>query len=137
MLTADRAKQHVDNFVRALNDHDGEKMSSALADNAVLNDPFLPAPLESKQSIVQFWSGIFQSFPTMSYRVDETVVGDGKVFVAFTTTGKGKGSFAGANVDGKQFEIQEGNLFQMDDQGLISKITVFVDTANLSKQLGL
>jgi steroid delta-isomerase-like uncharacterized protein len=136
MIGTEAAKQQVDKFVRALNSHDAAKMKPLLAEGVVLSDPFLPGPLTSRNTIAEFWNGIFQSFPDINYRVDEKVAEAGKVFVAFTTSGVGKGSFGPLNVDGKRFEIEEANLFHLDDSGLISKITVFVDTAKLSKQLG-
>jgi predicted ester cyclase len=98
-------------------------------------DPFLPAPLTSQTSILEFWTGLFNSFPDLRQNVDEMVVSAGKAFVAFTTNGVGKGSLGGRNVDGKRVEIQEGYLLQLDDRGLVARLTIFLDTAKLSKQL--
>lgn len=135
MLSTEASKAQLDKFVRALNAHDIDKMKYFFAESATLIDPFLPAPLSSKNTILEFWSGIFNSFPDIRYRVDDMVAGAGKVFVAFTTSGVGKGSFGPLNVEGKRFDIEEGNLFQLDDGGLIARLTVFVDTAKLLKQL--
>jgi predicted ester cyclase len=110
-------------------------MKLFFSESATLIDPFLPAPLTSKNSILEFWSGLFNAFPDMRHRVDDIVVGEGKAFVAFTTSGIGKGSLGPVNVEGKRVEIEEGYLIQLDDGGLIARLTVFLDTAKLSKQL--
>jgi steroid delta-isomerase-like uncharacterized protein len=135
MLSTEASKDQLDKFLQALNGHDIEKMKFLFAENATLIDPFLPAPLISKTSILEFWSRLFNAFPSMKHRVEESVVGAGKAFVSFTTAGVGKGSLGPVNVDGKKVEIEEGYLIQLDDVGLIARLTVFLDTAKLSKQI--
>lgn len=136
MLSQAASNEQINRFLRAINEHDIDKISSCFSENATMIDPFLPAPLTSKNSILEFWRGLFNSFPDMKHHVDDTVVNAGKGFVAFTTKGVGKGSLGRLNVDGKQVEIEEGYLLQLDDGGRITRLTIFLDTAKLSRQLG-
>jgi hypothetical protein len=61
MLTKEASNEQIDKFLQVLNDHSIDKMKLFFPESATLIDPFLPAPLTSKSSILEFWSGLFKT----------------------------------------------------------------------------
>ncbi|NYT68248.1 nuclear transport factor 2 family protein [Pusillimonas noertemannii] len=127
-------KEIVRAFVDAHNDHNVEAMMDYLAEDSTMIDVAAPIPLNSKNDVRKLFTLIFSSL-NVHFEITGMISEGSKVFAALRTTGTGTGNWAGRDVRGLQFDVFE-SMFVDTENGKMTTVMFYSDTASLSKQLG-
>ena len=78
-----------------------------------------------------------EAFPDLHLSIEFMVADDTKLVVYLKTTGTHLGSFMGAPPSGKRFNASGVDIFEFNDEGLVSHHWGAFDTAGVMLQLGL
>ncbi len=127
-------KEIVRAFVNAHNDHDVDAMMNYLAEDSTMIDVAAPIPLNGKDDVRKLFTMIFSALD-VHFEITGMIAENAKVFAALRTTGTGTGDWAGRDVRGLQFDVFE-SMFVDTEDGKITTVMFYSDTASLSKQLG-
>ncbi len=123
-------------FVTVFNRHDPEALGALLGSGFSYFDPVAPVPSGGSVEFVELQRAIFKVFPDIRFEVTEQVIAESAAFVAFRTTGNGKGKFGDLDVSGRNIDVEEGALLKCAN-GRISRMLFYSDTLKISRQLGL
>jgi predicted SnoaL-like aldol condensation-catalyzing enzyme len=110
----------VDEYLRCLGSHDWPGLARTIADQGLHRDgPFCDV-IEGKDAYVAFLEGIVDKLPNYGLKVSRTSpLGDDLVYVECSET---------FDVDGVATEYPECLVFELADDGLIRKVSVFMKT---------
>jgi steroid delta-isomerase-like uncharacterized protein len=82
------------------------------------------------------WSSLFDAFPDLTVTVPTLFGDDRNVAAEAVIEGTQRKDFVGIPNQGRHFELPQAFIFQIDDLGLITSITVYWDNASFYSQLG-
>lgn len=82
------------------------------------------------------WSTLFDAFPDLSVTIPTLFGDDRNVAAEAVFEGTQRKDVFGIPNQGRHFELPQAFIFQIDDLGLITSITVYWDNASLYSQLG-
>ena len=136
----------VDNFFDAYNAHDVNRMADCCTEAATVH--YTPVEMWGRQRAVRghghvqtigkvFWTGLIESFPDLETRIDYMTEDDsGSVVAEVMFTGTQAKSWGNISMTGRRYALPHLFWFDVDDTGLISRITAYWDTADHCRQLG-
>lgn len=114
----------VERYLEAIIGHDWVAFAATLADDGFSRTGPYGDPYTTKAEYVVFISELVPTLPGYEMRVDRvTYSGDGRVAVAELTET--------VEVDGKPLVTPEALVFDLDDDGRIRSIQIFIQTVPL------
>jgi steroid delta-isomerase-like uncharacterized protein len=129
-------EQAVAHFFDAFVRRDLEGIRRVCADDVVELLPGTP-PMEGIDNQLAFIRGLYASFPDLEIEVTRLMAIDQVVAAAWTRRGTFTGAdFQGLPSNGAHIESPAAGFFEIQD-GLIKKLTVYVDMNKFGRDLGL
>ncbi len=116
---------------------DWERTMEHFADDAVYEDPLLPAPAAGKVAILDVFKYCHQ-WGRLEGEI-RNIFGSGNLVVAeLRLRGTVIGPIEGLPEDvvGKQFDFVEADVFEFDSDGKIHRESIYPDALTLMRQLG-
>ena len=124
------------NWLKAMNEHNVDKMSVLCWEDAVGEEIAEPHPAKGRDQIANSYRELFTAFPDCASEILNTFSGKDQVLAEVRWTGTNKGDFRGTPATGKFVDIKIAYIFKID-KGKIKKITEYYDGATVAKQMGL
>ena len=109
----------VERYLEAVVDHDWAALEACLAEGVVRVGPFGDT-YSPRQPYVTFLAGLMPTLPGYSMRVDRVTYADRQAFAELAET---------VEVDGAPLETPEALVFDLDDDGLIARIRIYIQRA--------
>ncbi|MDE3087533.1 MAG: nuclear transport factor 2 family protein [Acidobacteriota bacterium] len=106
----------VERYLEAVVGHDWEALTSCLAEDVVRVGPFGDA-YTPRDPYVAFLAGLMPGLPGYSMRVDRVTYAGNRAFAELSET---------VEVDGAPLETPEALVFDLDDEGLIARIGIYI-----------
>ncbi len=123
-------------FYAAMNNHDLKDVMSRLADGVV--DHQLPPEMPAgKESSAAFFTMMFDSAPDMKFEILDMLISDNKVAIRSRVTGTQTGPFLDMPATGKPFDVEDIDIFEMNDDLKITQLWGIFDLARMMQQVGL
>lgn len=123
-------------WLRAMNEHDVDKMSSLCWEDAVGDEVADPPPADSRDQIASSYRELFTAYPDCAAKILNIFAGENQVLAEVRWTGTNKGDFRGTPATGKFVDIRIAYIFKIDDKK-IRRITEYYDGATVARQMGL
>lgn len=135
-------RQAVDQIINAIRHSDADGYARLFAEEAVLEHPLLPEPLNGRAAIREGEQALFDSFSDVEVEL-RLVAGDensvvAEVVLRATNTGPidlGEGEPVPAT--GRRIEVPAVWIFDFGPDGLVTAERDYFDTASMMAQLGL
>jgi hypothetical protein len=108
----------IERFLERMVAHDWDDMAACLADDFERVGPYGDVK-PTKAEYLEFISALMPTLPGYSMKVDRVLYGDRAGWAELSET---------VEIDGVPVETPEGLVFDLDDQGLISRVAVYVQT---------
>jgi steroid Delta-isomerase len=125
----DHARQQaVDRYFAAIADLDADAFVACFAPGATSHDPVGARPSEGEAGLRRFFGGITRTFRRMVLTPDDTFHAGGSVAVKWTGRGE--------THDGVAVEYSGIDVFEVDDEGRITRLDAYWDPTQLFSQLG-
>jgi steroid delta-isomerase-like uncharacterized protein len=123
-------------FYTAMNNHDLKDVMSRLADGVVDHQlsPEMPA---GKESSAAFFTMMFDSAPDMRFEILDMLISDNKVAIRSRVTGTQTGPFLGMPATGNPFDVEDMDIFEVNDDLKIAQLWGIFDLAKMKQQVGL
>ena len=125
----------IDDFFRAMNEHDVEKMAQYCTESIIADEVAEPEPFVGVDNFKKSYSEVFQGYPDCIADVGEWFVDGDAVICQVRWNATNSGVFRGAEPTGKKVYIRIAYLFELKD-GKIDRITEYYDVATLLVQQG-
>jgi len=106
----------VERYLEAVVGHDWASLESCLAEDVVRVGPFGDT-YTPRGPYVAFLSGLMPSLPGYAMRVDRVTYAGSRAFAELTET---------VEVDGAPLETPEALVFDLDDDGRIARIGIYI-----------
>ena len=123
-------------WLRAMNKHDVERMSSLCWENAVGDEVASPPPAEGREQIAKNYRELFDAFPDCKAEILNIFSGSDQVLAEVCWTGTNKASFRGSPATRKFVDIRIAYIFKIE-KGKIRRITEYYDGAAVATQMGI
>lgn len=123
-------------FLNRWNKHDLRTLGEIFNDDAEI----LVSPLLKPVGRVEYigWQELFfEAFPDASISVLDTFGGDDWVVSEINLKGTNSGPYINKISTGKPIDLKAGYLIRFDNNGAISSLKFFIDSATIMKQLGI
>jgi len=124
------------NWLKAMDEHNVDKMSSLCWEDAVGEEIAEPHPAENREQIAKSYRELFIAFPDCTAEILNIFSSKNHVLAEVRWKGTHKGDFRGTPATGKLVDIKIAYIFKID-KGKIKKITEYYDGATVAKQMGL
>jgi len=125
----------IDDFFRAMNEHDVEKMAQYCTESIVADEVAEPEPFVGVDNFKKSYSEVFQGYPDCIADVGEWFVDGDAVICQVRWSATNSGVFRGAEPTGKKVDLRIAYFFELKD-GKIDRITEYYDVATLLVQQG-
>jgi steroid delta-isomerase-like uncharacterized protein len=125
----------IDDFIRAMNQHDVEKMGQFCTGSIVADEVAEPEPFIGIEAFKQAYMDVFQGYPDCVAEIFETFVDGVTVICQVRWKGTNSGIFRGAKPTGKKVDIRIAYFFTLKDKK-IDRITEYYDLASILMQQG-
>ena len=125
----------MEDFFRAMNAHDVEKMAEFCTEGVVADEVAEPEPFIGVDAFKQAYTDVFQGYPNCSAEVEEWFVEGTAVICQVRWRATNSGVFRGVEPTGKKVGLRIAYFFILED-GKINKITEYYDVATLLVQQG-
>jgi len=122
----------VKRFIEELNSQNGEIYMEICAPDFPSNSP---DPL-SREEEMEFVKGIWESFPDITWIIEDIFASDSRVFAQLTTRGTHEGEFMGMAATGKPFSGSLSLAFRIEDGKLVESREE-ADMLGIMQQLGM
>jgi steroid delta-isomerase-like uncharacterized protein len=134
-------RSRVEALVRALSEHDVDKIIALHTPDAVLEAPALTAPVTGRAAIAVEFTAMFRAFPDLQFLMDELevyVADSGRVAARWRFIGTMTGPIdpPGYAPTGKKASVPGACLYEFRD-GLIAHHTIIYDSMGLLQQVGI
>lgn len=134
-------RARVEALLRAVNEHDVDKVIALHTPDAVLESPTLTAPVTGRAAIAVEFTAMFRAFPDLQFLMDELEVylaDSGRVAARWHFTGTMTGPIAppGYTPTGKKASVFGVCLYEFQD-GLIARHAIIYDSMRLLQQIGV
>lgn len=123
-------------WLKAMNEHDIDKMSSLCWKDAVGDEVAEPSPAKGSEQIATSYRELFTAYPDCAAEILNIFSGQNQVLAEVRWAGTNKGDFRGTPATGKFVDIRIAYIFKVDEKK-ISRITEYYDAATLARQIGL
>lgn len=123
-------------WLRAMNDHDIDRMSALCWEDAVGDEVADPPPADSRDQIASSYRELFTAYPDCAAKILNIFAGENQVLAEVRWTGTNKSDFRGTPATGKFVDIRIAYIFKIDDKK-IRRITEYYDGAAVARQMGL
>lgn len=135
------ARTRVEALLRALSEHDVNKVIALHAPDAVLESPTLTAPVTGRAAIAVAFTAMLRTFPDVQFPMDELevyIADSGRVAARwhFTATMTGPIDPPGYAPTGKKASVSGACLYEFRD-GLIARHTIIYDSMVMLQQVGI
>lgn len=123
-------------FYTAMNNHDLKDVLARLADDVVDHQvpPEMPNGMEGEKA---FFTMMFDAVPDMRFEILDMLISDTKVAIRSRVTGTQTGPFLEMPATGKPFDVEDIDIFEVDDDIKITQLWGIFDTATMMQQVGL
>lgn len=139
MLPKDQ-QSRIDEFVKALNQHDLQAFQAFYAEDCTVIDPEYPKPLKGRDAVRKDFEKTLTSFPDMKYTLIGSAASGNIVAVELIARGthKGLAPVPGGSIPAtkRTIELRIAVFQRINDQGLITEDRRYYDMAGLMQQLG-
>lgn len=125
----------IENFFRAMNEHDVEKMAQDCTEGMVADEVAEPEPFIGVDNFKKSYSELFQGYPDCTADVEEWFVDGDAVICQVRWRATNSGVFRGSEPTGKKVDIRIAYFFRLKD-GKIDRITEYYDAATILVQQG-
>lgn len=134
-------RARVEALLRALSEHDVDKIIALHAPDAVLEAPTLTAPVTGRAAIAVEFTAMFRAFPDLHFLMDELevyVADSGRAAARWHFTGTMTGPIdpPGYAPTGKKASVLGVCLYEFQD-GLLAHHTIVYDNMALLQQIGI
>ena len=118
----------------AINAGDLDALAAVLAEDLVEHD-VVPGIPPTKAGVIQFFTGMRQSFSSLTLTLDDMIAEGDKVFARVTMTGTNVGEFMGMPATNNQVEVPVADCFRLEN-GKVAEHWGVTDTGIMREQLG-
>ncbi len=118
----------------AINEGDLDALAAVLAEDLVEHD-VVPGIPPTKAGVIQFFTGMRQSFSSLTLTLDDMIAEGDKVFARVTMTGTNVGEFMGMPATDKQVEVPVADCFRLEN-GKVAEHWGVTDIGIMREQLG-
>jgi steroid delta-isomerase-like uncharacterized protein len=125
----------IEDFFKAMNEHDVEGMAACCSENVVADEVAEPEPFVGVDNFKKSYSEVFQGYPDCIADVDERFVDGDAVICHVRWRATNSGVFRGSEPTGKKVDLRIAYFFQLKD-GRINRITEYYDVATILAQQG-
>lgn len=130
----------IEEFVKALNQHDLQAFQAFYAKDCTVIDPEYPEPLKGHSAIRKDFEKTLTGFPDMKYTLKGVAASDDTVAFELIATGTHKGDIPGPagpiRATKRTMELRMAVFERINEQGLITEERRYFDMAVLMQQLG-
>ena len=131
----ERNKKIIKEGTAALNDHDFDRLTSLMTDDAVENGDGSGHAVKGRDSINASMKKFFSSFPDFKGE-DFRYYADGdNVVVTATYSGTFKKDMGKMKANGKSFKFQDADIFTLNDEGKITSHRYIQPDATMMSQI--
>lgn len=139
-LTKAEMRAFLEDYMKAWNDHDIDKILSMLTDDVVWTHPFTIEPLRGKDAVRADLSETYRSFPDLHFPVEDSEVfltdDHSRAVTTWTLVATMTEQSQGFEPTGRIARISGLCVYKVRD-GLISEHTIVYDGLEFTRQLGL
>jgi steroid delta-isomerase-like uncharacterized protein len=121
----------------AWNAHDADRVAACYAEDAVLYDVGLPAPLRGRAAIRDSVAGYLAAFSDFHVEVGEPIVSGNRAAQEFKVTGTNDGELFGVPPTGKSATTYGCGTAEFGEGSLIHRAGNYWNAAALMQQLGV
>lgn len=121
----------------AWNAHDANRVAACYAQDAVLYDVGLPAPLRGRAAIRDSVAGYLAAFSDFHVEAGEPIVSENRAAQEFKVTGTNDGELLGVPPTGKSATTYGCGTAEFGEDGLIHRAGNYWNAAALMQQLGV
>ncbi len=125
----------IEDFFKAMNDHDVEKMGQFCTEGIVADEVAEPEPFIGVDAFRKSYSEVFEGYPDCVAEIEETFVDGNVVICQVRWKATNSGEFRGVEPTGKEVDLRIAYFFRLKD-GKIDRITEYYDLATLLVQQG-
>ncbi|MEW5976097.1 MAG: ester cyclase [Acidobacteriota bacterium] len=125
----------LDQIVDAANRHDVRALSRLLTDDGVYEDVTLKVK-GNRETQRRLNEELFRSFPDLSYKLLNVIVGDNQVLAEFVMTGTNQASYGNRPPTGLSIRLPVAFVLRFSGQR-IKRWKSYYDSATLLRQLGV
>lgn len=131
----ERNKKIIKEVTAALNDHDFDKLTSMMTDDAVENGDGFGHTVKGRDSINANMKNFFSSFPDFKGK-DFRYYADGdNVVVTGIYSGTFKKDMGKMKANGKSFKFNDADIFTLNDEGKITAHRYIQSDATMMSQI--
>ncbi len=139
MLPKDQ-RSRIEEFVKALNQHDLQAFQRFYAKDCTVIDPEYPEPLKGHDAIRKDFEKTLAGFPDMKYTLKGVAADENTVAFELIARGTHKGDIPGpagpVRATNRTLELRMAVFERLNEQGLISEEHRYFDLAGLMRQAG-
>lgn len=128
---------HIRDLLHAFWASDWKTLMPRFAEDAVYEDPLLPAPVRGRDEIQRVLA-YCHHWATFNNEI-RTVFGSGRMVAAeLRIVGRVTATIdeLPPDVVGKPFSFAETDIFELDENGLVSRMSIYADTMSFMRQVG-
>jgi steroid delta-isomerase-like uncharacterized protein len=139
MLLKDQ-QSRVEEFVKALNQHDLHAFTAFYAKDCTVIDPEYPEPLKGHDAVRKDFEKTLTEFPDMKYTLKGVAANEDTAAIEVIARATHKGDLPGPagpiRATKRTIELRIAAFERINDQGLITEERRYYDLAGLRQQLG-
>lgn len=134
-MKREESAEFIQDFFRAMNDHDVEKMGKLCTEGIVAEEVAEPEPFVGLDAFKKAYSELFEGYPDCVAKVEEMFIDGNAVICQVRWGATNAGAFRGAGPTGKKVDIPIAYFFRLRG-GKIERITEYYDLASVLVQQG-
>jgi steroid delta-isomerase-like uncharacterized protein len=133
-MTRDEIVRFFERRQQAFNRRDAAALAELHAEDGVV-ESVMVGTLVGRAAIVQFYQGLFASFPDFAVESEELLIDGDRVAQLMTFGGTDVGGFMGLSPTGKHVRVPAVLLFTLNDQQIVRLRSVY-DFTRMLVQIG-
>lgn len=120
-MSTEKNKSVMGKFVEFINTANEEMAADLISEEAIFYAPTNPEPLKGTQGYMLILNMMRNSFPDISWKLEEMVAENDSIAARFTMTGTHKGEFFNIPPTGKAFKINVMNFYRFSNGKIIEE----------------
>ena len=115
----------IDHMVAVMNEHDLDACIACYSEDAQLQDPRFPSPVQGSQYVRQGFKYWFDAFPDVYVTVVDRIIDGTKVALEWTFEATHQGEYLGVRPSGRHFKVLTAAHFQVQDGKVTRDFSLF------------
>ncbi len=128
-ISAEQMRDAVDRYFAAWTSLDSSTYAACFANDAIVHDPYGSTPLRGTQALREFFGGVAKALLDVTLEVERIHIAGNRAAVVFRGKGTGK--------NGKPVHVEGIDVFEFNDDGRISALWCYWDSAEMLTKLRL